>query len=339
MPASGYGRALCALVASAALLLAGCGGGAGETGVAPPPAASGSADAFPVTIEHKYGSTTIPAEPKRIVAIGYQEHDFIYALGSKPVAVRWWYGSETDVIHPWTEPKAAGESPQILKMDTIELEKIAALDPDLILGLYSGISQDEYTKLTNIAPTITQSGKYVDYGSPWQETTRTIGRALGKSAEAEKLVNDLDGRFAAIKAAHPEFAGKSIVVASFGPENIGFFASQDPRSRFFTSLGFTVPKEFDDIAGKEFYGTLSYEQTNLLDRDVLVWDQLSFTPGGRATVEQNALVQRMAVSKEQRSIFLEGDVEAAFGWNTVLSLPFVLDVLERELTRVVRPQG
>lgn len=334
MTTSGVRRVMGALVA-ASLLLAGCGGGAGTAGGAPAPATPASGAAFPVTIEHKYGQTTVPAEPKRIVSIGYQEHDFIYALGGKPVGVRWWYGPADDVIHPWTEPKAVGEKPQILKMESVELERIAALAPDLILGLYSGITQDEYAKLSKIAPTITQSGKYVDYGSPWQETTRTIGRALGKSAEAEKLVGDLDGRFASIKAAHPEFASKSIVVATFGADNsLGYFASQDPRSRFFTSLGFTVAKEFDDLAGSQFYGTLSLERAGLLDRDVVIWDQLSFTPGGRATVEQNPLLQKLAASREQRSIFLEGDVEAAFGWNSVLSLPFVLDALEPQLAKV-----
>ncbi len=124
-------------------------------------------------------------------------------------------------------------------------------------------------------------------------------------AEAEKLVADVEGRFAAIRAAHPEFAGKSLVVATYSADQLGFFASQDPRARFFTSLGFTVDKEFDDLAGSKFYGDLSFEQAGKLDRDVIVWDQLSFTPGGRATVEANPLVQRLAAVKEKRQVFLE----------------------------------
>jgi iron complex transport system substrate-binding protein len=39
------------------------------------------AAAFPVTIEHKFGETTIDAEPERVVSIGYNEHDFLLALG------------------------------------------------------------------------------------------------------------------------------------------------------------------------------------------------------------------------------------------------------------------
>ncbi|OLT10733.1 hypothetical protein BJF78_05425 [Pseudonocardia sp. CNS-139] len=325
-----HSRILAALGAAVAVLLAGCGG----TAEAPAPAEPGTSGAFPATVEHKYGTTTIPAPPQRVVTIGYQEHDFVYALGVQPVGVRWWYGPQDDVIHPWAEDAAAGSDPEILVMDTVDLERVAALDPDLILGVYSGITEGEYQQLSRIAPTVTQSGDHVDYGSPWQETTRLIGQALGRGAEAERLVTDLEARFAAIRSANPQLAGRSVVVAAFGPENIGVFASEDPRSRFFTELGLTVPAEIDALAGEQFYATLSFEQTSMLDRDVLIWDQLSFTPGGRATVEQNQLVQQLAVSREARSIFLEGDVEAAFGWNTVLSIPYALDAIEPELARV-----
>jgi iron complex transport system substrate-binding protein len=219
-------------------------------------------------------------------------------------------------------------------MDTVNLERIAALQPDLILGLYSGITEAEYQQLSRIAPTVTQSSAYVDYGSPWQETTRTIGRALGRSAEAERLVTSLETRFADLRARYPQFAGRSVVVATFGAEEIGVFASEDPRSRFFTSLGFTVPSEIDDLAGDKFYANLSFEQTSLIDHDLLVWDQVSFTPGGRGTIEQNPLVQQLAATQEGRTIILTDDVEYAFGWNTVLSLPHVLDALEPELARL-----
>jgi iron complex transport system substrate-binding protein len=54
--------------------------------------------AFPVTIEHKFGSTTIPAKPTRVVSLGFSGHDDILALGVVPIAIRWWYG---DYGVPW----------------------------------------------------------------------------------------------------------------------------------------------------------------------------------------------------------------------------------------------
>ncbi len=55
-----------------------------------------STPAFPVTIEHKFGSVTIPAEPQRVIALGYSEVDPILALGVKPIAVREWFGESVD---------------------------------------------------------------------------------------------------------------------------------------------------------------------------------------------------------------------------------------------------
>ena len=37
----------------------------------------GESVAFPVTIEHKYGETTIAAEPQRVVSVGFAEHDIV----------------------------------------------------------------------------------------------------------------------------------------------------------------------------------------------------------------------------------------------------------------------
>jgi iron complex transport system substrate-binding protein len=288
--------------------------------------------AFPVAIEHKYGSTTIPAEPERVLSLGYQEHDTIFALGVEPIAVRYWYGDENDVIFDWAEEAAAGAEPEILNMPELDFEKIATLAPDLILGLYSGITQKEYETLSEIAPTVPQTDEYVDYGTPWQVATVTIGTALGRPERAEELVAEVEGEFDAVREAHPEWAGRSIAVATYGPDDLGVFASEDLRSRFFTSLGFEVPAKFDELAGDLFYLRFSFERAELLDVDVLVWDQLNFTEGGRATVEADPLLQQLEVTREGRVVFI-GEFEDAFAWNSVLSLPVALEGLVPMLER------
>ncbi len=335
-------RAL-ALVVAVVLSLAACGGGGDAPAAAPvvPPAGdpagdvAGEAAAFPVTVEHKFGRTDVPAEPRRVLSLGYQEHDTIFALGVTPIAVRYWYGDKSDVIYPWADDEAAGAAPEILDMPFGELsfERIAALQPDLILGVYSGITEAEYETLSRIAPTVPQSADYVDFGVPWQDMVRTAGTVLGRPGRAEKLIAGLEGRFATARAAHPAFAGLTVAVATYGGPGkpTGFFASEDPRSRFFTSLGFTVPSALDAIAGDEFFGEVSAERLDLLDADVLVWDQLQYVDGGAAAVKADALASRLAAMRDGRALFLEGDVENAFAFNSVLSLPFVLDQVVPQL--------
>lgn len=308
------------------ILLAGCGSEVEPQAAAEPVAATN--EAFPVTLEHKYGTTTVTEEPTRVLSLGYQEHDTIFALGVEPIAVRYWYGDENEVIFPWAEEAAAGAEPEILNMPELDFEKIATLDPDLILGVYAGITQKEYKTLSAIAPTVPQTDEFVDYGTPWQVATTTIGKALGQAELAEELVGEVEGQFDAVREAHPEWGGQSVVIATYGADDLGVFASQDLRSRFFTSLGFEVPQKFDEMAGELFYATFSFERADLLDGvDVLVWDQVNFTKGGRATIEADPLLRQMDVTKDGRVVFI-GELEDAFAWNSVLSLPVALEGLE-----------
>lgn len=305
-----------------ALLLPGCAGGDSDD------AAPGGRDgAFPVTIEHKFGSTEITEEPQRVLSLGYQEHDPILALGVTPIAVRYWFGDESDVIFPWAEDEAGGANPEILNMpDAINFEKIAALEPDLIVGVYSGMTARDYELLSQLAPTVAQTDEYIDYGTPWQDHTLTVGKALGRADRARELIADVEARFDEVRAAHPDWEGRSVVVATYGEDaQFSAFASEDPRARFFTSLGFQVPAEIDQLAGDQFYTEISSERADLLDVDLLVWDQLSYTPGGRATVEANPLIQRLGAMQDGRALFPPEDLEFAFAFNTVLSLPFLLD--------------
>lgn len=132
--------------------------------------------------EHKFGSTTITEAPERVVAIGYTEQDLLLAVDVQPVAVRYWYGDENNAIFPWAQDKVEGETPIVLNMPygNLNYQAILALEPDLISAVTAGITQEEYELLSQIAPTIAQSGDYIDFGMPWQEATQMVGAALGK---------------------------------------------------------------------------------------------------------------------------------------------------------------
>lgn len=154
-----------------------------------------------------------------------------------------------------------------------------------------------------------------------------MGRALGREQRAEELVAEVEARFAAVREAHPEWEGRAVAVATPGVDSgtFGTFASEDPRSRFFRSLGFEVPAEIDQLAGDSFYADISRERVDLFDTDLLVWDQLSYLEGGRATIEADPLIRQLAVMRDGRAVFLSGDLEFAYAFNSVLSLPFFLD--------------
>lgn len=242
--------------------------------------------------------------------------------------VRYWFGEEPLAVFPWAQEHLGDAEPEVLNMPfgEIDFERIAALQPDLISGVYSGITAEEYATLSQIAPTVAQSADHIDFGQPWDEMTVTVGRALGKAAEAEALVASVRDQFEAIRAAHPDWEDQSVVVgAPRGDGQFGFVASEDARARVFTSLGFQVPAEFDEIAGDAYWGTVSLERADLLDQSLIVFHQMAWVDGGREAVKSDPLLSRLSAMQEGRILFVEGTWDDALQFGTVLSLPYFLE--------------
>ncbi|WP_433379588.1 ABC transporter substrate-binding protein [Actinoplanes sp. CA-142083] len=322
-------RTLVATAATGLLLsLAACGGSTEE------PAASAdsgapAASAFPVSIENKYGTATVKAEPKRIVVVGLVEQDALLSLGVVPVATSEWFGEKPGAIWPWAEAAlGSNPKPQVLtQTDGIPVEKVAALRPDLIVGMYSGLTKDEYDKLSKLAPVIAQPKGQVDYGVSWQEVTKTVGKAVGKAEQADKVVADVEAKIAAVKAANPKFNGATGLMATTY-EGYYVYGPEDPRGRFLTDLGFKLPDGLAEVTGKEFGANLSKERTDLLDTDVLIWLVDKYDTD-KAKVQADPLYAKLKVKTEGRDIYLENEelVGAATSFITPLSLPFLLEKL------------
>ena len=289
--------------------------------------------AFPVTIEHKYGETTIAAEPQRVVSVGFGEHDGLLALGVIPIAVRDWYGDQPDATWPWAQDELGDAHPVVLASDEENFEQIAALEPDLIVGISSGMTQEQYDILSAIAPTVAQPGEYIDYGTPWDVALEITGRAVGRSAEAAQVIADTKQLFADAIAEHPEFAGATAAVTFFFEAQPGAYGSQDIRSRTLTDLGFTVPSEIDALAGDAFFVSVSAEDLSVIDTDVVVWIGL----GDDTTAAVRDLPTRPSTRmvQEGRELVADDLLSGAFSHASPLSLEYVIERLVPELALAV----
>jgi iron complex transport system substrate-binding protein len=329
-------RPLVLLVALPLLALTAC-SGSDQKDVAATPQASSEAGAFPVTIKNKYGDTVIKEAPKRIVLVGLVEQDALLALGVTPVATTEWFGDKPGALFPWAKTKLGDAAvPQVLSdKDGIQFEKIAALQPDLIIGLYAGVTADDYKKLTAIAPTVAQLPGAPDYGVGWQDVTRTVGKAIGKPKQADDLVKGIEDKFAKVRADHPEFKGKTALMAS-PYEGYFIYGSQDPRSRLLTDLGFGLPAGLDKVIGDKFGANISAEKVSLLDVGALVWFP---EKGGTAKLKADPLLKSQPVTTQGRSIYIEENYDdqlyGATSFVSILSLPIVLDELVPRLAAAV----
>jgi iron complex transport system substrate-binding protein len=315
---------------AAALGLAACGGdddgGAASSGGGSGANASGGAGAFPVTVKHAHGETTIPSAPKRVVTYGYTDQDPALALGTVPVGtLRWIPQWKRRGVGVWAEPELGDARPEQFAGNEIDFEGIASVRPDLILIVTYALPKTDYDKLSKIAPTVPTVAGFPDWGVPWQSATEQIGRALGKPTEARKLVADAEALFAKAKADHPRFEGREVlIVAPGGGGKLSVFAPTDTRGRFVTSLGFTQPAAIEEATGDQFYAYLSEERLDLVDVDALV--VLADDPTTRRDLLAQPAFKSLKVVRDGRAVMVDDvNLSMALSASTVLSIPYALD--------------
>lgn len=194
----------------AVLAVAGCAGGDDEA----PQDAAGV-----VTVEHIYGSTAVAEVPERVVTIGGNAGDLPAALGVVPVGITSEgadFGADADGLQPWLreELEAAGaDLPDAGLLDEsweLQFERIAALEPDLILATRGWIDEDDYARLSSIAPTI---GPLLEQGSggDWREELRITGQVLGVEDRAEAVIAESEALIAGARSEHPTLDGATML--------------------------------------------------------------------------------------------------------------------------------
>lgn len=318
--------ALAAVLGSIALL-ASCAGG--DTGSADDAAAGET-----ITVEHALGSTEIPAGVERVAAIGWGNHDAALALGVAPVGVddQTWSmdGSDGLGLYEWSldaYKELGAEEPVVFDTaDGVDFEAIADVQPDLILGAHSGLSEEDYATLSEIAPVVAHPDQ--PWLTPWRDAIRLNAKALGKAEEGEQLVADLDQQIADAVAAAPAIEGKTAAFFSVNEADlstISVYAEGDSRTDFLMDLGFTAPAAAVEAAESgTFYVDISADNADLLsDVDVIV------SYGDESTLEALQAhplwstvpaVQRGAVVTVGAGSPLSGAVSP-----TALSIPWMLD--------------
>ncbi len=317
-------------VVAASLVLAGC--TSGSSSPAASDDASGSGGAFPVSITTALGTTEIPSQPKRVVALGWGDAETALELGVQPVGASDWLAFGGDGVGPWLKD-AYTEKPTIIQTLEPSYEQILKLKPDVILDTKSSGDKDRYAKLSAIAPTVAIPKGGENYLTTTEQQVDLIAKALGKESEGKQLLSGLDDAYAAARKAHPEFDGKTAVVGAYTSEGFGAYSSKDSRSTFMRNLGFTIPKAVDEQAGDAFSVSLSEENLDLLNADLTVILPI-YVDASKA--ESDPLFQKVPSVQEGHSIvFDDADVSSAFSLGTTAAIEWALDRLPDEFAKKV----
>lgn len=292
------------------------------------PAAEGTTS-YPLTLTTPYGETVLAERPERIAVIGgLGDEDAVLALGVAPVvgiegsAWSWLEGTRIDEVQSTVDPWA----------DAVQIETIAAAEPDLIVAsTFAGVG-DAFDRLAAVAPVLVVE-PVADFEWDWRELTRAVGEALDLSAKAEEIVTAADGHVVDAVAAHPEYAGRTIaILINRGPATgLEFVNVQGSiAEELLSGLGFAPHPNAAALAAGEF-GEVPLENLALVDADAIVVAE----HGGEGTpeeakqwLESSPLYQSLGAVQRGAVGFVQANPESGsldLAW--ALSYPSALSVV------------
>ncbi|MFE6699251.1 iron-siderophore ABC transporter substrate-binding protein [Streptomyces sp. NPDC057718] len=278
---------------------------------------------FPAKVSTKFGEITIKEQPKRVVALGWGDAETVLALGTQPVGASDWLEFGGEGVGPWAKGMY-DQAPQKIATMEPEFEKIAALQPDLILDTRSSGDQKRYDNLSKIAPTIGVPEGGDAYRINWEQQTTMVADALGLHSEGQKLVKKTEDKFAATRKAHPEFAGKTVTSASITSEGYGAYVHGSGRVDFLERLGFKNNPEIEKNPGANFFTPVSHENVGMLDADLLVMGPIG-VPSSKAT--KDPIYREIPAVKQGRDVVFEPEsaLSLAFATDSPLAVSYALD--------------
>ncbi len=331
------------------LMLVGC----DRTAVTPREETSGSAVSsqtrvadFPVLIRTAHGEAQIARPPERVVTLGAAAEDWSLQLGVVPVAIEphYWGGDRAGYL-PWFREAVQARGarlPEIISSyPELDVERLLALQPDLILAPQSGLTRESYQQLSQLAPVV----GYPD--QPWltpvEEQVRLIARALGRSEQGEALLAERQAYLAEHAKANPHFAGVSLayINAASRVGNLSVYVRGDPRVDVLLALGFIELPELADLQASlgHFAALLGLEQADRLDRAGLIVSWYS-SEQSRRQVESLPLMRRLPAMREQRYLAItDPALVMASSYGSLLSLRWSLPELITRLNQVVPPMS
>ncbi len=300
------------------------------------PAAGGDLGAFPVTITHVLGETTVPAQPERIVSTDMNEVvDSLLAIGLQPV----YYGLSggyIDGVPVWVQEAGLDPEVEFDRIARFELdpERVAAMQPDLILGTW--VEEPLYNQLSGIAPTLVVKASDA---TTWQEVQRVVGQATGRAAEAEAAIAETEALLAEQKARLEPYLDQQVAIAYDFFDELYINGKTAPIGRVLSDFGMMVISP--ETVAEGDIDVVSLEQTNLLaDADIIITPE--FIEGDVARLEANPLfrllpaVQRggyVPLSREDaQALYLESTL--SYRWGIPRLVDAVITAAKGEGTRL-----
>ncbi|PHG03449.1 iron-hydroxamate ABC transporter substrate-binding protein [Bacillus toyonensis] len=263
-----------------------------------------------ITYQSENGKVEVPANPKRVVVLSAFAGN-VMSLGVNVVGVDSWSKQN---------PRFDSKLKDAAEVSDENVEKIAELNPDLIIGLSNIKNVD---KLKKIAPTVTYTYGKVDYLTQHLE----IGKLLNKEKEAKTWIDDFKKRAQEagkeIKAKIGEDATVS-VVENFNKQLYVYGENWGRGTEIlYQEMKLKMPEKVKEKALKEGYYALSTEVLPEFAGDYLIVSKNKDTDNSFQETESYKNIPAVKNNRVYEANMME------FYFNDPLTLDFQLDFFKK----------
>lgn len=303
-----------------ALALTGCGGDDAKPAAGGTAAAGTTTASAPTTREYagEAGTVRVPAHPKRVISVDPATTNILVALGRTPAGA-YLNGDEFD---PLLGDKAEQITP--IGKAEIDIERVAAIKPDLIVG-FDYIKDDKtFDELKELAPLAT----YKYYPQVWQTWTTEVGKIVGAEDEAAKIISDYEAKVAALK---PRTQGKSVTIIEPFEDKVWWYGPPSGGGRMLTDLGVDVqpiPKGTALFGVPGVLGEINQERAGELKGDTLIVFTRSIGPEKTRELLAKPIFQDVKAVKSGNVKYVDGQSWVDLG---PLNYQVVLDEITKAL--------
>jgi iron complex transport system substrate-binding protein len=178
------------------------------------------------TVQADNGAVEVPVDPQRVVTIGNTTLPFI-DMGGEPVAVTEVSGSELELIPGAQQATYAAATVLASSADQVDMEKLAGLEPDLILAQFPASEFEPLQeRLESIAPTV-----FWGLDVEWKALADGLGEAGNVSDALSEQKAAFDGKIAEIQTAYAE------IIADTSFVNVDRWTSSDAGTFSISDFG------------------------------------------------------------------------------------------------------
>jgi len=202
------------------------------------------------TVQHPLGTTEVPVAPARVVALDRRAAlPHLLALGVTPIGAL----TYESIIGTPFPPVVADQARDVALLpvagnaDDPNLETVAALRPDLVIGWTGGI-EEKYAALSAIAPTVAVDVDFTDAAV----SLRAIAAALGREAEAEAVISAFDERRAARLREIGEIGDVSVVLGIGGQQFRVYQPTGSSVARWLAEAGGRIVPDIASSIGEPY---------------------------------------------------------------------------------------